>query len=295
MMMVPDTLFVIYLACLLAVVTALFLNVTGAILLWKFERGNTNQRTILLNLSICQAIISCFLVAIFCLRVIIGLAMENKYVQILASVVLLCFMEYHFIMMMMAVDRFIGTKYPLRHLDIFSKRRLKISLVLSWFLCVIVRILASIFYKGVDRIFEVVVFPILDVASLCCIAITYGYIMHVVWTRKLPTSVTTRRNTESKQIIKMTAIISLTFVLFAVTPDFLLAFIGKNMSTEMKGIILCCVYLGLVADPITYLLIRKRLRESFFNIFKCSCGKYQSEHQQLATICKNPAVLETKL
>ena len=273
-MIVPDTLMVIYLVCLLVVVTALFLNVTGAILLWNFKRGNTNQRIIFLNLSICQAIISFFLVAIFCLRVIIGLEMENKYVQILASVVLLCFTDYHFTMMMMAVDRFIGTKYPLRHLDIFSKRRLKVCLVLSWSLCVILGILSSIFYKGVDRIFEGVVFPIFDVASLCCIAriaITYGYIIHVVWTRKLSTSVTARRNTESKQVIKMTAIIALTFVLFAVIPDFLLAFIGKNMSTEMKGIVLCCTYLGLVADPITYLLIRKRLKESFFNLCSGYC------------------------
>ena len=297
MTMISATLLVIHSVSLLVVVIALFLNVTGAILLWKFERGSTNQRTILLNLSICQAIISSFVAAVFCLR-IVGLSYEDEYVQILDSVALLCFIEYYFIMMIMTIDRFIGSKYPLRCSDIFSKRKLKMLLLLTWSLCVTMGILSSIFYKVVTSVFENIVFPVLGVMTLCCIATVYGYIMYVVSARKLATSTTARRrNTESRQLIKMTAIIASTFITFTVIPDFVLAFTRQDISKELEGIIFFWFYSGLAADPITYLLIRKRLRKSFFNICKCCCRRYQAEHRQSTTTdhSQKPAVIVTKL
>ena len=295
--MISATLLVIYLVSLLVVVTAVFLNVTGAVLLWKFERGNTNQRTILLNLSICQGIISSFVAVVFCLR-IVGLTYENKYVQIFDSVAFLCFIEYYFIMMIMTIDRFIGSKYPLRCSDIFSKPRLKTLLLLTWSLCLTMGILSSIFYKVVTNVFENIVFPILDVMTLCCIATVYGYIMYVVSARKLATSATARRrNTESRQLIKMTAIITSTFIAFIVIPDFVLAFTRQDISKEIEGVIFFWFYSGLAADPITYLLIRKRLRKSFFNICKCCCRRHKAEHRQSTTTNRSqkPAVIVTKL
>ena len=294
--MISDTLWIIYLISFLVLIIALFLNVTGTILLWKFERGNTNQRTILLNLSICQATISCVVAVIRCSRVI-GLPFEDRYVLIVENVPFLCFIQYYFIMMIMTIDRFIGTKYPLRCADIFSKRRLKMLLLFTWSLCVIIGILSSIFYNRVRSVFEGIVFPVLDIVALSCIGIAYGYIMFVVNTRKLASSATARRNTESKQLIKMTAIIALTFVLSAVIPDFVLAFIGKETSREILATLFCCFYLGLVADPITYLLIRKRLRRAFVDTFKCCKRKQQdSAHRQPASsYTNNSFVIETKM
>ena len=293
-----ENLFAIHLVSLVLVVTALFLNVTGAILLWKIERGNTNQKTILLNLSICHATNSFVLVAVFSLSVS-GLTTENRCVQIVDSVAFLCFIQNYFIMMIMSIDRFIGTKYPLRSIDIFSERRLKICLVLTWSLCVIIGILSSIFYDVVGSIFESIAFPVLDILSLCCIGITYGYIMYAVSTRKLATSATARRNTESRQLMRMTAIIATTFILLIVLPDLVIAFAAMDMSMEMHGILCCCFYVGLIADPITYLLIRQRLRKSFFNMFRCCCRRYHVEHRQSNTTnhshSHDPAVIASKL
>ena len=293
-----EALLAIHLVSLALVVTAFFLNATGAILLWKIERRNTNQKTILLNLSICHAINSCFLVVVFSLSVS-GLTMENRYVQIVDSGALLCFIQNYFIMMIMSIDRLIGTKYPIRCIDIFSERRLKICLVLTWFLCIVIGILSSIFYDVVGSIFESVAFPILDTLSLCCIGITYGYIMYAVSTRKLATSAAARRNTESKQLLRMTAIIASTFILFIVLPDLVIAFAAMEISMEIHGILCCCFYVGLIADPITYLLIRQRLRKSFFNMFKCCCRRYQVKNQQSTATnhsrSHDPAVIDSKL
>ena len=298
-MMVSDTLLVIYSVSLLFVVLALFLNVTGAILLWKIERGNTNQKTILLNLSICEACLSALLVVQLSMK-LQRFGIDNKYLQIIESATILCFLECYFTLMTMTIDRFIGVKFPLRYQDLFSKRRLTIVLAITWLMSLVAGILSAVMYERVSQaIQDSYLFPLFDFLTLSCIGIGYGCIMYVVCTRKLSTAATARRNTESKQLIKMTAIIALTFVLFIVIPDLVLAFNGMEMSMEMERILLCCTHLALVADPITYLLIRKRLRKSFLNIFKC-CRRYRQgtiELQQVTTITygRNSTIFETKM
>lgn len=298
MTMVSDTLLVIYSVSLLVVVIALFLNVTGAILLWKIERVKTNQRTILLNLSICEACLSAFLIVHLFMKLQI-FGRDKKYFQIMESANLLCYLECYFTIIMMTIDRFIGTKFPLRHQDLFSKRRLTKVLALTWILSLVAGILLAAMYERVRQaIRDSYLFTLMDTLSLSCIGIAYGYIMYIVRTRKLPTTATARRSRGSKQLIKMTAIIAFTFILFIVIPDFALAFIGKEISTEIEGILLFGTYLVLVADPITYLLIRKKLRKSFLKIFCCrGCRQGSIEHQQATTISYgcNSTIYETKM
>ena len=296
-MMVSEALLAIYLMSFLVATTALFLNLTGAILLWKFEQRNTNQRIILLNLSLCEVITSVAVTVYLSLKVA-GLTMLSEYVRILDDVIFHIFIEYYFIMIIMAIDRFIGTKFPLKHSYIFSKRRLKMLLALTWCLSVLLGILSNIFSEDLRSIFHGIMLPTLDILSLFCIGVAYGYILYVVRTRKLPASVSARRNTESKQLIKMTAIIASTFILFVIIPDFMLAFFRGEMSRETEGVVFCCFYLALVADPITYLLIRKRLRKSFVNTFTC-CREQQEipAHLQATTISyyRNPTIVETRM
>ena len=298
-MMVSDTLLVIYSATLLVDMLALFLNVTGAILLWKIERGNTNQKIILLNLSICEAFLSAFLVMQLSLK-LQRFGIDNKYLQIIESAILLCFLECYFTLMTMTIDRFIGIKFPLRYQDLFSKRRLTKVLALTWLISFVAGILSAVIYERVSQaIRDNFLFPLFDLLTLSCIAMAYGCIIHVVCTRKMSTAATTRRNAESKQLIKMTAIIALTFVLFVVIPDLVLAFNAKEMSMEKQRILFCCTHLVLVADPITYLLIRKRLRKPFLNIFKY-CRRYRQGTIELyqattTTYGRNSTIFETKM
>ena len=228
-----------------------------------------------------------------------SLTMLSKYLQILDDVIFHIFIEYYFIMIIMAIDRFIGTKFPLRHSYILSKRRLNMILALTWCLSVILGILSIIFYEDLRSMSQSIMLPTLDILSSFCIGVAYGYILYVVRTRKLPASVSARRNTESKQLIKMTAIIASTFILFVIIPDFMLAFFRGQMSREIEGVVFCCFYLALVADPITYLLIRKRLRKPFVNAFACCRAQQQeiSGHLEAITIsyCRDSTVIETRM
>ena len=295
--MVSETLLVIYSISFLVATTALFLNVTGAILLWRFEQRNTKQRIILLNLSICEAITSVAVTVYLSLKVV-GSTIHSEYVRIVDTVIFNIFIEYYFIMIIMAIDRFIGTKFPLTHSYIFSKRRLKMVLMSTWCLSVILGILSNIFYKDLPSKFIRIVLPTLDILSLFCIGIAYAYIIYAVWARKLPTSISARRNTESKQLIKMTAIIALTFIIFIIIPDIIFTFFRGEMSRKIESIVFCCVYVALVADPITYLLIRKRLRKALVNTFAC-CRAQQGfcGHLRAITIsyCRNSSVIETRM
>eukprot|EP00112_Aurelia_sp_Birch-Aquarium-sp1_P010105 Seg2175.5 transcript_id=Seg2175.5/GoldUCD/mRNA.D3Y31 product="hypothetical protein" protein_id=Seg2175.5/GoldUCD/D3Y31 len=159
-------------------------------------------------------------------------------------------------------------------------------------------ILSNVFYEDLRSKFHNIMLPIMDILSLCCFGITYGYIMYVVSTRKLPISASARRNTASKQLIKMTAIIASTFIFFVIIPDVTITLFREKMSREMEGIVFCCFYLALVADPITYLLIRRRLRNSFVNTFTC-CRAHQEMPVRLqATILsygRNSTIIETRM
>lgn len=253
----------------LLLATAICLNVMGTYLLWKKERGLTNQRLILMNLSICEAITSALLLGNIVLEFRkLDDKVDKIYGQILFAAIEVLRMEYYCIMCIMTIDRCIGTRLPLKCFILFSKRRAKIVLGATWTLSLLSCALFGIFYQDFSPYFHLFLLA-LGIASLCCIIVSYCYILTILINSGILRAGTrNRRNCENKQFIKMTAIISSTFVFLILIPEFVHAFLHEKVSIEVKYVIYIMWYIDLVVDPITYILIRKKLRRAFVEVFK---------------------------
>ena len=264
--------------------TASCLNVMGTYLLWKKEHGLTNQRVILMNLSTCEAVTSVLLLANIVLEFLkLGDEVDKIYGQILFAAIEVLRMEYYCIMCTMAVDRCIGTRLPLKCFVLFSKRRAKILLAATWTLSLLACVLFGIFYQEFSPYFHLFLLA-LGVASLGCIIISYIYILTIlIHSGNLRAGAHNRRKCENKQFIKMTAIISTTFVFLILIPEFVHAFLHTKVSIEIKYIIYIMWYINLVVDPITYIIIRKKLRRAFVEIFKCNGSSYDIERNKTMT------------
>ena len=266
------------------------LNVTGTILLQQLDKGITNQRVILINLSICQGAIS-LLVTILQITIISVDEFYPRYLQTLRCTIYGFYIQYYLTMIIMAVDRMIGTKFPLRYPIIFSRRTAKILLAMAWVLAVVYGTVSACFYDEFRKNYFSFVLPIFDSVVFLCIAVSYGYIIFLLCTRKIPTAseemAEKTRKAEGKQLLKVAGIISLTFVLFNLVPDVIVAFTYKGASSKLWTCVQISWSLGLLSDPITYLFCQKRLRTALVNVFQ--------HRRASANNIPNAAIISTRL
>ena len=247
------------------------LNVTGTTLLRKLDKGITNQRLILMNLSICQGAIS-LLVTILQITIMSVDEFHPRFLQTLRCTIYGLYIQYYLIMIIMAVDRTIGTKFPLRYPIIFSRRKAKFLLAMAWILAVVYGTVSACFYNEFRNNYFSFVLPIFDSVVFLCIAVSYSYIMFLLCTRKIQTAseqiAVKTRKAEGKQLLKVAGIISLTFVLFNLIPDAIIAITYKSASSKLWTCVQITWSLGLLSDPITYLFFQKKLRTALLNAFK---------------------------
>ena len=281
---------------LLILCSSTILNCLGIFLLHKDGSRQTNQNLILKFLSTNEVFLSVILIIKWSLTMN-GSTQEDKHLQTLYVIFNHMALNNYFIMLFMSFDRLIAVKYPLRYVVLLSKKRAMIILFAALACCVILA-LTSIFlhYETFNPILNRIIAPVISLSATICILVTYIYIFLKIWSQKnfdasmqngLNNDVKDRRrNTESQQFLKMAAIITLTYVLCFLVPDIIYAFHIEDMTDGEIAIMYVVWCAGLVMDPITYILMQKRMRDLLKTIL---C--FQQQKQQCTA---TRAELETK-
>ena len=272
------------------------LNCLGIYLLHKDESRQTNQNLILKFLSTNEVFLSVLSMIKWSLTMK-GSTQEDKHLQIFYVIFNYMALNNYFIMLFMSFDRLIAVKYPLRYAVLLSKKRAMIFLFTALASCAIPA-LTSIFlhYETFSPILNRMIAPVISLSATICILVTYVYIFLKIW-RQTNFNASTqngpvndakyrRRNTESQRFLKMAVIITLTYVVCFLVPDIIYAFHIEDMTDGEVAIMYVVWCAGLVMDPITYILMQKRMRDSLKTIL---C--FQKQKQQCTA---SRAELETK-
>lgn len=293
---IPMLLFIICLSTIL--------NSLGIYLLHKDGSRQTNQNLILKFLSTNEVFLSVILMIKWSMTMN-GFTQEDKHLRILYVIFTYMAMNNYFIMLFMSFDRLIAVKYPLRYATLLSKKRAMTILFTALASCAIFGLI-SIFlnYKAYYPILTRIIAPAISLFATVCILITYIYIFLKIWRQANRTASmqdgtvgsinkvnNRRRNTESQRFLKMAAIITFTFVVCFLVPDIIYAFHIEDMTDSEVTNMYAVWCAGLVIDPITYILMQKRMRGLLKTVL---CFKKQQQQQfassrgELAT--KNSAI-----
>lgn len=256
--------------CILS--SAIVLNVLGLCLLFKDGTRTTNQNLILKYLSSVELVCSCLMLTDVSM-IYHGWTGNDRVFQVLTRILYSVYPITSLIMVMMTLDRFIATKYPLRYVFILTKKKARVILSTSTFVCIFGG--ASTSFLEFDKFlstFDQFVFPAISTSATLFMCAAYAYIFIKVSKRRnmdhSMQNIRIRRTTENQQFLKMASIITLTYLTCYVVPDF-----GYMLCAGcfIDGIDVYRIlwYLGPVLDPIAYIFMQKRLRERVTKVIFC--------------------------
>ena len=266
---------------LMILTITVFINAFGIYFISRTRGTYTNQKIILVNLSICQILLAISRM-IYRLMDFYEIPTEDKYKQIALVFLYVELSTYYLFMISLTVDRFIACKHPLRYSIILSRKRVKKYLTVAWFLGVAVHF-PQIFFSSMTAvfIFNYVTLPVLDFAFVATAAVGYGYILHKMHNRKLkrlpmhgPRMLEQRKR--NYKFYKMAAIINLRFFLLIIIPDIIFAiyFTGNfGSNNTLRVILITCWYTNPIFDPITYIFMQKDIGKDVRRLFARKTSK----------------------
>ena len=233
-----------------------------------------------------------------------GSTKDDRILQIIVQMVYANYFYVTFVMIFMTLDRFIGTKYPLRYSIILSRKKTKITLFSGVITCMAIGV-TSVFidYSKFHLVANLYVFPVTSGTAAICIVLTYTYIlMKILGRRRLRSwqgSISVRSSNSGQRGLKMVVAITATFMVFFFFPDLLFSLFYKTFAYSDAYVFVIGWYLGFLVDPIIYVFMQKRLRNMFLEMlcFQRCCRTAKST--RLDSVAgesgNSPWVIETKL
>ena len=263
-------------AYLAILATSICLNSLGLYLILKKRRTYTNQKLILVHLSICQILLA-FSRIIYNVLDLYQISILSKGKILALLFVYFQLSVYYLIMITLTLDRFVATKYPLRYNIILPRRKMHFILNILWLSGLVINVCQLPMTSDVIiSIFNYGTLPCLDFTFVCSASVTYGYILHTILNRKTRekrlslNKVHVHKN--KNQFLKMAAAINLRFFLLVVVPDVIYAVeITQDFGTYnvLRTVLTLCWYINPALDPITYVFMQKSMQREL----KLMCKK----------------------
>ena len=270
--MVDSVSMIFYCLTFTVATVALLLNGLGIFLLTKLRARISNQNVILLNISLIKLIGSITEVAL-CVLEITGEGEEQRSYQVLHIINVGAFGVNHLTIVVLTLDRLLGTVIPLRHNVLITKDKLRIAILASWIIgtAVIVpfficdyAILYSIYYK--------IIYPTLDGIVLVIAVTAYSSILGLLLRRERGvTPRSARRNQLFGRFFYVSSLIIASFILFVAVPDVVyavLVIIQGNKDPMIEHAILLVWSIYLLSDPLIYIFLQKPIRLKFCKMLR---------------------------
>ena len=259
-------------------ISAASLNALGLYFLVKDKNRQTNQNLILIFLSAVELAYSCVMV-IYWSFICDGSMLTA--VKVSSHIAHCIYINITLIMLTMTFDRLIATKYPLRYTVTLTKKRAKVILLSSVFICAIFIVLFMLIEFDVINVpIDKFVSPVTSTFAAFFMVTTYMYILMKISKRRkvgyyLQNTRITRR-TENQRFLKMATVITFTYFTCCLLPDFAYM-LCRECFPNSTLVIRTLWHLGPLCDPITYIFMQKRLRKRLIEMIIC-CGKQDREN-----------------
>ena len=267
---------------------SMFFNSVGIYLLKTTKNFGPSQIIIILNLSATELVIAVgFIIQdAFTLKGNDYTIYFNRTVgHIVWGIRSGIYTVWYFVMFFLTIDRFLSCNFPIKHRKFATRHKIKLVLIIVWILGLINAAILCANFHLFYNIYTKFVWLTLDAALLLIIIVTYStiFIRRIKCKRNSGSrhsehgGVRTRRSLSHQQIIKVTGLIVVTFVLFEVAPTtaYLLLFkVTSNGSELVLSIILLSYYLVILTDPMIYIFLQDRIRNRFIQearkLFRCT-------------------------
>ena len=250
-------------------VCSLVLNTIGIWLIFRIRIQRTHQNLILMHFSIFQILLS-ILALVYWISALLGFGEEHQ-IRIWSNTVITSFrLPMYLTVNILTFDRLCATKYNLNYRRIFTKRRIRLMLLvpwISWFGSIL--ILASLNSRNVIDVHEIIVFPILDCTSLAFILYTYCYIYYKIRKRRknLHSIAANRLPGSNQKFIRVTTAIIFSFVFLVILPDINTSITAGYVEPSVSRIIILVGYILIssyfITLPLTYIFMQRKMRAMF--------------------------------
>ncbi len=266
----------------------------GIYLLITQSRRMSNQTMLLVNLSFSEVIFVIALILQWFYERDIAPSMTSKISQVLDFSINISFFN---VMLLIAVDRFLGAVFPLKHRFMVTKHRVKTTLTITWIASLIILItgitllltgqLVSIWllFLKINLYFIIT----LDSVLVLIFIVTYGSILTKIVRMRQIADVSRQADAQrrknlifqnNKRFFKVAGLIIFTYIFFFLIPGVILNLVVHR--NPVQEYLLIFYSLGLIADPLVYIFLqpelRKRLKLNACNYFsrKRHCCNQQS-------------------
>eukprot|EP00794_Sanderia_malayensis_P019262 gene19262-21190_t len=266
-------------SCSLAAMSTVF-NCLGIYLLLQIRTNNSNQTSILTNLSLAEIIIAIgWLAEHTCMSY--GYVYSDRPVQVVWALRAGAYCFWFTDMWIMAVDRCIGCSYPLKHRVLMNRVDINLLLKIIWLLCA----LNTVFLLFVNThtyylVYNRIVWLIFDCISVAVFIVAYGLIFfHIIKRRKRVLNLcrtvlhiqhmAAQRN---QQFLKIVGLITVTFMIFEVCPTIVTMIYfhsGIGIPDPLASILDLSYVLALFVDPLIYIFLQARVRKLLMHKFNC--------------------------
>ena len=250
-------------------VFALVLNTIGIWLINRIGVQRTHQNYILMHLSIFQ-ILTLTIALVYWISALLGFGEEHQIRTWCYTILTSIRFPMYFAVTILTFDRLCATRYNLNYRRIFTKRRIRLTLLvpwISWFVSIF--ILALLNSKKAINVHEIIVFPFLDCAILAFIIYTYCYIYHNIRKRRknLHSIAAKRLPGKNRQFIRVTTAIIFSFVFLVILPDINTSITAGYVEPPVSRIIILVGFMLInsyfITLSLTYIFMHRKMRAVF--------------------------------
>ena len=253
---------------------SMMLNSLGVYLL-SATRPLNSSKILLINLAVSEI----FAALVESVSIIGGAFLPLKVALKIGTVLIAIFIPYYFAMCILTIDRLIAVVFPLKHRVMVTNRRLIFTIVVSWFLALLIAISLPIFWETFHLDYRLLnlTWVFFDTAFIILFFITYSLIfIKILQRRRLvnnqqDVNAANRRQNErgKSRFFKITALIILSFVLFILVPNIVSQFTRDETVIASLRI---AWSLGMTSDPLIYIFLQDNLR-LLLKTKLCTCKK----------------------
>ena len=264
----------------------LLLAVIGVFFINKLKKKN-NQLILLINLSLSEGCLLTLDMSVLVCSVFGYHPEGNNYVKYLQ---ILQFSGFSFvfyqIMLFITLDRLICV-LTYKHKIYATVERIKFALTITW----IIGVSSCVPFIYINNFINIclTVFITFDIVILLMSTIVFTAVLfpqHLKRGKVIPKNRNKRKRTLGRHLVPFLIII--TFTMFYTIPDFILMFVvvkGHNNSFILQNILFSCWRIGLVLDPIFYLLLHKQINQEVRNNMRKSVVKQDVERSTITSTC----------
>ena len=261
-----------YIISFVILIFAFCFHAFGIYLLCKLRENRTNQRTIILNLSMDEFLCSIVDIIIVILRWS-GISYKHEIMTTFNMISNVFYILERLFIVMITLDRFLGAKLGLKYSVQFSKRKAIVILICLWITGLSLLVPLLLLPAGHRNNVFKIVYPTLDGLVVICALVTYIYIAKRLYSKGISEA---RRASDQEnkpvaaptnKLLKMASLIIASFIICVAIPDtiYLVVVVLLKKRVEVLIEMLPILFqLNLLADAVIYIFLQRRVREQFF-------------------------------